>query len=203
MAVLMVAFVPPVKSTVLEAVKRILIGPNTEAMQVDPQTERRPRSLPPDMWIVRTEIGNFGGNAPPGVAPTVFSTEDFGEAQARTDFHLQAPTKLPEGYTLREAKLAPIGGTSWALLFYSGPGHDIIVVQMPVGPRPSDVPGTAVFVKSGILTDGTLEEVAFDGRPAAWVDGHALLWESDGISYEVGGLDLDLQQAMAIARSLR
>jgi hypothetical protein len=45
--------------------------------------------------------------------------------------------------------------------------------------------------------------VDFDGRTAAWIDGHSLLWESEAISYQVGALDLNLQQVMDIARSLR
>jgi hypothetical protein len=61
----------------------------------------------------------------------------------------------------------------------------------------------AVAIGTGLITDGTLEEVDFDGRPAAWADGHSLMWEAEGISYMVGGLDLDLEQAMQIARSLR
>ena len=139
----------------------------------------------------------------PDKDPTVRSTTDFEEAQAATDFHLQAPADLPEGYALREVKLAPVGGTSWAFLFYGGPGHDIVVVQMSVGPQPSDEPNVVIGGKNVVGTNGMLEEVDFDGRPAAWVDGHSLSWEADGINYTVGGLDLDLEQALRIARSLR
>lgn len=127
---------------------------------------------------------------------------DFEEAQEFTSFYLRAPGYLPEGYTLREVKLAPIGGTSWAILFYGGPGHDIILAQMPAGPQPSDDPNESVAVKGGWITDGSLEEVDLDGRKAAWVDGHSLTWEADGISYTVGGLDLSLEEAVRIAESL-
>jgi hypothetical protein len=155
------------------------------------------------MWIVNTEIGGFGGNVPPGVDPTVRSVTNLEEAQASTSFHLRAPTDLPEGHTLREVKLAPIGGTHWAFLFYGGPNHDIIVVQMPVGPRPSDKPNVAESVAVGLITDGAMEEIDFDGHPAVWVDGHSLMWEADGINYTVGGLDLSLEETVQIARSLR
>ena len=50
---------------------------------------------------------------------------------------------------------------------------------------------------------GTVEEVDFLGNPAVWIEGHSLLWENNGISYEVGGLDLDIQQVMSIAQSMR
>ncbi len=202
-AVSTVAFVPSVRAQVVDTIQRIALGAYSSAVQIVPQIRGESQPLPADMWIVRTEIGNFGGNAPPGVDPTVRSVADFEEAQASTNFHLRAPTDLPEGYILREVKLAPIGGTHWAFLFYSGPDHDIIVVQMLVGPQPSDEPNVAVGVAVGLITDGTLEEVDFDGRPAVWTDDHSLMWEADGISYMVGGLDLDPEQTLQIARSLR
>ena len=57
--------------------------------------------------------------------------------------------------------------------------------------------------KSSVVTTGSVESVDFDGKPATWLNGHTLLWEAGGISYEVGGLDLDLAEALKIARSLR
>jgi hypothetical protein len=200
---LTVAFVPSVRAMVLDVIKQIVLGPNTVVYQVDPQTDPESRPLRSDMWIIRTDIGNFGGNAPPGVDPIVRSVDSFEEAQALTDFHLKAPTALPEGYVLLEVRLAPIGATSWAILFYTGPDHEIIIAQMPGGPQPSDDPNVGVAVKSGVITDGTMEELDFDGQPAAWIESHSLLWESEGISYYLGGLDLDLQLAINIARSLR
>ncbi len=199
-AVSTVLFVPSVRAQVGEVIRRITLGAYSSAEQVEFQEEGTPRPLSPDTWIIRTEIGNFGGNVPPGVDSAVCPMADFEEAQAATNFHLREPADLPEGYALREVKLAPIGMT---FLLYGGPGHDIAIVQGSVGPQPSDEPNVAIFVKSIFGTDGTLEEVDFDGRPAAWADGHSLMWEADGISYMVGGLDLDLEQAMQIARSLR
>ena len=184
---------------VYNVIQRIVVGPYTQAVQIDPQTKGEPQPLPADMWLVKTEIGNFGGNVLPGVEPTVRSVTDFKEAQELTSFHLRAPDYLPEGYTLREIKLA----AGHAFLFYGGPGHDIILVQTQVGPQPSDDPHVAVGVFSGIMTDGTLEEVELDGRKAAWVDGHSLTWEADSISYTVGGLDLSLEEALRIAKSLK
>jgi hypothetical protein len=70
------------------------------------------------------------------------------------------------------------------------------------GARPlASADASAIVVSTA--TDGLLEEVAFDGRPAAWIDDHLLMWEADGLTFQVGGLGLDLQTAMAIGRSLR
>ena len=202
-AVSAVAFVPSVRAQVRDVIQRIALGAYSWAVQVVPQIEGESQPVPADVWIIHTEIGGFAGNAPPGVDPTVRSVTDLEEAQASTNFHLRAPTDLPEGYILREDKLAPMGGTHWAFLFYDGPGHDIIVVQMSVGPQPSDEPNTMAESVVGFVTDGTLEEIDFDGRPAAWTDGHGLMWEADGVSYTVGGLDLSLEETLQIARSLR
>ena len=198
-----VAFVPSVQAAIVDAYNRIVLGQNTFILQVDPEAGVALRTVPPDFWKIRTEIGNFGGNAPPGVKPTVRSVNSFEEAQVLTDFHLLNPVELPIGYSLREVKLAPIGSTFWAILFYEGPGHEIVIAQMPGGPQFIDDPTVASTVVTGVLTDGTLEEVDFLGKPAAWIDGHSLVWENNGISYEVGGLDLDIQQVMNIAQSMQ
>jgi hypothetical protein len=95
---------------------------------------------------------------------------DLEEAQGLASFQLRASGYLPEGYTLREIKLAPGN----AFLFYGGAGHDIILVQMQVGPQPNDDPNVGVAVKTGWVTDGSLEEVELDGRKAVWVDGQSL-----------------------------
>jgi hypothetical protein len=201
-AVSAVVFVPSVRAQVEDVIQRIALGAYSWAEQVA-QIGGESQAVPADVWIIDTEIGGFAGNAPPGVDPTVRSVTDLEEAQASTNFHLRTPTDLLEGYALREVKLAPIGGTHWAFLFYDGPGHDIIVVQMSVGPQPSDEPNTVAESVVGLVTDGTLEEIDFDGRPAVWSDGHGLMWEADGVSYTVGGLDLSLEETLQIARSLR
>ncbi len=185
------------------AIRTILLGDYSRAVQVPPGTGDNSAALPPDVWKISTEIGNFAGNAPPGVEPIVRSMTSLNDAQAVAKFHLAAPTDLPRGYVLREVKLAPIGGTHWVISFYGGSAHDVIVVQMPVGRQPSQNPNELTGIFSGFGTDGTLAKTDLDGRPAAWADGHSLMWEAGGISYVVGGLDLTLDEAKQIARSLR
>ncbi len=201
-----VAFVPSVQAAIVNAYNWIAYGQNTFILQVDPDADIPPGAVPPNFWKIPTEIGNFGGNAPEGVKPVVRSVNSFEVAQLLTDFHLLNPVELPMGYSLREVKLAPIGSTGstlWVILFYEGPGHEIVIAQMPGGPQSIDDPDVLSIVVTGVMTDGTLEEVDFLGTPAVWIEGHSLLWENNGISYEVGGLDLDKQQAMSIAQSLR
>jgi hypothetical protein len=201
-----VAFVSPGTLTTLaqnayNVIQRIVLGPNTEVVQVEPQdTPDEPPPLPSDMWFIATEIGGFGGNVPPGTDNSVRSVTDFEEAQELTPFHLRAPHYLPAGYSLREIKLAPSNGG--VFLFYGGAGHDIILVQTLVGSQASDDPNESSTVKSGHITNGSLEEVDLNGHPAAWINGHALAWEADSISYSLGGLDLELEEAIRMATSL-
>ena len=201
MAFLTVAFVPGVKTFLNDLIKTVILGPYTTAYQVEPSEDHTPLPTPEDHWSIKTEIGNFGGNTAPGVPPVIRTVSTFEEAQALVNFHLLAPGFLPEGYALREIKLAP-EGIDWVLLFYGGPGADIIIVQMFVGQLPSDDPNTVSAFASGLITDGTMEEVDFDGRPAVWVEGDHLMWEAGDRSITVGGLDLGLETAMKIARSL-
>jgi hypothetical protein len=184
-------------------IRSIVLGEYSRAMQTTPMIGNDPAALPPDVWKIRTEIGNFSGNAPPGVEPIVRSVTTLKEAQAIANFHLMTPTDLPAGYTLREVKLAPIGGTHWVLSFYGGGAHDIIIVQMPGGPQPSTNPNWMTSIGTVFGTEGTLEEIELDGRTAVWIEGRALMWLADGINYVVGGSDLTLEEAKYIARSLR
>lgn len=178
----------------------IAVGAYTTVARVEAWAKGEPPPLPADMWIVETDIGAYGGDAPPGVDTTVRSFATLEEAQAVSAFHIAAPIDLPEGYALREVKVAPM---DQVFIFYSGPGHDIIVIETLVGPRLSDDPNVAVGAYSGYVTNGTVEETDLDGRRAAWANGNSLIWEADSISYQVGGLDLTLEQAKQIARSLR
>ena len=74
---------------------------------------------------------------------------------------------------------------------------------MPGGPQPGNDPNVFSGVFTGFITDGTLEKTGLDGRAAVWVDGHSLMWTVDNMTYEVGGLDLTIEEAKQIARSLR
>jgi hypothetical protein len=201
-AILTAAFVPPVRAVVVEAIKSVVISPYASVQQVpEPDAKVIKPEPPKNLWLIKTDIGNFGGNIPSGLDATVHSVRSFEEAQSSSGFRLLAPTYLLPGYSLREVKVAPLNEGTF--LFYSGPGREIIIVQMPAGYLSSDDPNVETVGATGMITTGSLEEVDFDGQKAAWVDGHTLDWGSKEFTYEVGGLDLDLQQAMEIARSLR
>ena len=153
-------------------------------------------------WIVTTDVGYYGANVLPGGDNEVTSVKTIDEAEALAGVRPLVPADLPDGYSLREVKVAP-GGRPMFFQFYAGPGADIVIIQTGVGITAGEAPGTAEATVVSTVTDGSIEEVSFDGRKAAWIDGDLLKWEADGITYDVGGLELDLDTAMAIGRSLR
>lgn len=191
--------------------KLIVLGAYSTAQQVEARVTGKP--LPDNAWHISIFPGyGEGGNGLPGTNPTVRSVADLKEAQKIASFQIKTPGYLPEDYSLREVKLAPIWTGPGALLFpsapnvylfYGGSDSDVVVVQKPVGPQPGSPPDTEVGTAVGFMTNGTLEEVDLDGRKAAWADGRLLMWEADGISYLVGGPKLSLDEAIHIAKSLK
>ena len=206
--VLAVALVPAARAEFVATWRRVALGQATEARQVEPL----PGELPPGdypwqlpegtYWLIETDVGNFGANVLEGEESEVQSVAGLDEAEALTGVRPLAPTELPAGYALREVRVAP-GRSQMFFQFYEGDGPDILVAQTGVGIIIGDEPGQSEATAVSLVTDGTLEAVAFDGRSAAWIDGHLLMWEADGTTFQVGGLGLDLPAATAIAQSLR
>ena len=206
--VLAVALVPAARAEFVATWRRVALGQASEARQVEPL----PGELPPGdypwqlpegtYWIVKTDVGNFGANVLSGESNEVRSVAGLDEVEALTGVRPLAPGTLPDGYALREVRVAP-GRSQMIFQFYDGDGPDILIVQTGVGIVVGDEPGQSAATAVSLATDGTLEAVEFDGRSAAWIDGHLLMWEADGTTFQVGGLGLDLPAALEIARSLR
>jgi hypothetical protein len=196
------------------------LGPHTSAHQVDPgnlswSTEQAATAHPQvsgpmtlevvqreDGWTIRTLIGNFGGSVPPGETAIVLRVDSVDQVQAAVSFDLQQPGYLPAGYQFREAMVAP--GES-GFLFYDGPQGEIVLVQTPVYVRVEEYPGgkaVSTSVMVSVLTDKPMEEVVMGGWQAGWFEGNSLVWEADGISYTLGGVNLSLEDAVRIAESL-
>lgn len=193
-------------------VKSLYLGPYTSLYQVAPDsTTARPQRPAPatlevvereDSWTIRTAIGNFGGSAPPGERATVLRLESVDQAQAAVSFDLQQPAYLPDGYQLREVLVAP---GELGFLVYDGPQGEIVLVQTPVYTHVAEYPGGAAVNTSvvfSVLTDKPVEEVVRNGWRAGWFGGHSLVWEAEGISYTLGGVNLNLEEAVRIAESL-
>jgi len=194
---------------IAEFVRDLRLGEYTWIRQVSPEgaipTEPTPLVTPEvelrgDLWIVRTSIGNFAGDLLPG--QDVLRLDTFDEAQAAAPLSLRQPGDLPAGYALREAMVAPM---DWVFFFYDGTNGEIVLVQIPVYEQVVEQSANQVdvtVVGVGMLTDKPIEEVQLNGRPAGWIDGYGLMWEADGVSYTLGGVNLSLEKTTRIAESL-
>jgi hypothetical protein len=205
---LVAAAVPSVRAEVVETLRRIALGDSTEVWQIEPLPDELPPGEYPwqmaegTYWVVKTDVGGYGGNVLPGEDNDVRSVATLDEAEALAGVRPLAPAELPDGYSLREVKVSP-GRRPIFFQFYAGPGPDILIVQTGVGTAVGESAAVVEATVVSTVTDGELEAVTFDGRPAAWIDDRVLKWEADGLTFDVGGLGLNLETAMAIGRSLR
>lgn len=196
----------------------LVLGENSAIMQVDSISELPPYPIAdPHRWSISTEIGNFGGNLPPGYDITIRSYSSLAEAEQQLDRSIRTPAFLPAGFQLRDIKLTPSGAPVYVFLFYSGPGSDIILEQHLLGERPIDKSDDYIGIESGsvtvtetvsttfsmVVTDETVEKLRFNGQPGVWIGGNRLVWEHNSMGYTVGGLDLTLEEAIDIAESIQ
>jgi len=186
----------------------LVLGEHTTVHQVSPEMAPAAQTPPAtpivewrgDIWIIRTAIGNFAGNVLPGHDVAVRRFSDLAEATAAVTFSLRQPDYLPAGYGFREAIVPPL---DWAILFYEGPGGDIVLAQMLVGEQSSGEAGQFTSVKVGTLTDKPIESVTLNGQTAGWVEGYGLIWEAEGVSYILGSVNLSRDETIRIAESLK
>jgi hypothetical protein len=146
--------------------------------------------------------------------PTDIAGEETTLERAQTAIGKRIPQ--PDGdYELEKVLLQGYGEVQVAALFYTGDDASFVLFA------------SNAFVGKGIPTDSlaTIEEVDGLGKQAFWVEGerivysirpngslvigserltdrNALLWEQDEDLYRIEG-DLDREEAIAIARSLR
>ena len=167
-----------------------------------------------DIWILRTSIGNFGGDPLPGHSKTVQSFDSIADAQAIAPFGIRQPYSLPAGFDLQKVMVTP---SDWVFLFYSSSNGNLVIAQLPVGEITVNEPGEVInsvpvgpvtvgqknTVGVGMLTDKDVETVSVNNQPAAWVEGTGLMWESQGMSFMAGGDGLTRDEVIQIAESLK
>lgn len=196
--------------SIQNGVKLIILGAYSTAQQIEAGVTGKP--APDDEWTIQLFPGyGVGGNGLPGTDPTVVVVSSFTEAQELVTFDLKEPAYLPEGYSLRDIQVAPVANGPGAALFpyipdayafYQNGEGLIVIVQSPIGPQATTDPNTVVGQVSGFATNGTLQEVTFNGHVAAWANDKLLMWEVDNLSYVVGGPTITLDEAIRIAQSL-
>jgi len=217
MAFFTVALISPktaaaVAQEVANFINKLELGNFTSIRQLDPEWASEHPQPPPtgkteieyrdDLWTLRTPIGNFGGNPPPGRENVIHKYDSLSDTQDMATFGVLSPAYLPEGYSFREGMIAP---SDWVFLFYDGPQGDIVLAQIPVFTRTESQTKNTITTYTnavGMVTDDPIHETLVNGIPAGWIEGNGLIWESEGISYMLGGVNLGLEETLLIAESL-
>lgn len=205
-------------------IKTIQVGDYTWIQQSKPSEKSATEATSPiiepiveyrdGIWILRTSIGNFGGDPLPDHSITVQSFDSILDAQALAPFSIRQPYFLPTGYDLQEVMVTP---SDWVFLFYSSSNGNLVIAQLPVGEVTINEPGEVInsvpvgpvtvgqknTVGVGMLTDKDVDAVLVNNQPAAWVEGTGLMWESDGISFMAGSANLSKEEIMQIAESVK
>lgn len=214
----------------LETVMRAFdLSPNTSVELIAPNEDGSPIGQPPmnptldpsQIYNISLPIGGYAGNVYPGEDATVRHVDTVTETLSEAGFAFRTPTILPQGFVFREAQLV---ANHIAVLEYSGPESSLFFVALKVGTESGNAPvdykiaptqtlidgslvstvvvsTTAAASSQMIVTNGTVTSTTVGNSAAIWVNSNSLNWETDGVGYTVGGLDLDLSTATKIALS--
>ena len=122
----------------------------------------------------------------------VLHYSQLNKAQQATAFKVLCPSYLPSGYTFKEAQGYP-GSNEYINLFFSGPGQDIILMQRLMNEN------TAFE----LATDTPVESLKINGVNGAWLEPHTLIWEKNGVGYNLYCKGFSKAEAMKVAESIK
>ena len=114
------------------------------------------------------------------------------EAQKGACFKVLSPGYLPSGYAFKEARGFK-DSKYYMDLYFTGPGKDIVLSQRMMNQETGFVLGT----------NGPVESVDINGVTGAWVEPHSVLWEKDGVSYDLICKGFSKEEIVQVARSIK
>jgi hypothetical protein len=203
----------PAGRAVTQAVQK-LFWPHTTVQQFPPGHEpeitaedrewREAQLAAGRAWHLSFEGHNFGGCCS---SSGRMRNEAVALSQAidEAGFDIQLPTFLPDGFVLQEVRLLGVAPYQ-VFVIYEGTNGRLGFHQSSLGIISKEHTGqNVVTVESlamSIVTDGTVEEVTIGTTQAALLEGEFLVWEEDGISFNLIGPGLDVETLVLIAESL-
>jgi hypothetical protein len=153
-------------------------------------------------WEFSFEESNFGGCCADGMRNEVVP---LSQALAEVGHDLRLPSFLPDAYLLEEIRLLD-RPPYHVFVTYLGPNGQLGLHQTTVGIIATEQPSPETVIvdarASSVVTDGTIEEVMLGEITAAFLEGHTLVWEDIGKSYQIIGPGLDIEILLQIAESL-
>jgi len=127
------------------------------------------------------------------------------QAIAEAGFDLRIPTYLPDRFVLSEVRLLCVAPFD-VFMIYEGPEGRLGLYQSFVDTTFAEHSGQDADATErrgiGVLTNKTLEDVLVGTVQAALIDRETLVWEADGISFNLIGPGLDVETLVRIAESL-
>jgi|GEM_PF-2156375 len=133
----------------------------------------------------------YSGETKPPLSE-IIKYDSLSEAQKATSFNVLVPDYLPAGYSFKEAQ--GYGSASDCIdLNYKGDGQDIILMQKLMNEQ--------TYVT--YATNGSVEQVDINGAVGVWIESYSLVWERDGVNYSLYCKDLNKDEAIKIARSIK
>jgi hypothetical protein len=212
---LALALFTPAGRSAVQAVDRFvreLRWPHTFVRQIEP--DYRPEDVAASQERIEQELAagrawrfSFEGHGLGGCCADGMRNEvvPLSQAMDEAGYPVQLLTVLPEGYTLEEVRLlgrppydvfVTYGGSEGRLGLYQASVG--LVSEEEVGPGTVAVKGRA----SGVITDGSVEEVMVGEASAALVEGEMLVWEADSTSFKLIAPGLDPETLVMMAESL-
>ncbi|MBX3055919.1 MAG: DUF4367 domain-containing protein [Anaerolineae bacterium] len=196
----------------VQEILRELRWENTTASQVTPDSE--PENLDElrarfehekaegRAWSYSFEGRNFGGCCADSVRNEIVSVE---QALTQAGYPLMLPGYVPDGYSLVETRLMGLPPYE-VFVIYEGPSGRIGLYQSKGGDIAQtevDEYTTQIVVQSsGVVTEGSMEDVLVGDITAALIDGTSVVWEENGVSLHLIGPGLDTATLLHIAELL-
>lgn len=188
----------PLGSTIAQAIVNIV-----QSWQVGEQTVIH--AVDSDFQLIPNQNGEATFLPADETAP--LPEDDFSvEVQPATDiqisFTVRKPAYVPEGYTLTD-------------VIVSSPNEVVLQYEKPYGYSAFGIVQRKVDesnpVTIGTTADVLVEDVSINGQSGVWMTAaqpgqageHMLVWEVDGVSYQLAGNIHELEEALRIAESLK
>lgn len=188
----------PLGSTIAQAIVNIV-----QSWQVGEQTVIH--AVDSDFQLIPNQNGEATFLPADETAP--LPEDDFSvEVQPATDiqisFTVRKPAYVPEGYTLTD-------------VIVSSPNEVVLQYEKPYGYSAFGIVQRKVDesnpITIGTTADVLVEDVSINGQSGVWMTAaqpgqageHMLVWEVDGVSYQLAGNIHELEEALRIAESLK
>ncbi len=207
-AVLAVTFIFPgtMEAVANNIAKVFKVGKGVTIIQTDGESRPAPllskEQLSSEKVKVAVEGENSETNSDSQVKDIIHKS--IAEAQKAVDFKVLVPEYLPTGYTLKEAKTMELVGADinseeakssryYLTVKFAGQEKDITVFYRLVNEETAYETGT----------ENEIEAVKINDTIGAWEDSGHLIWEQDGVSYNMICKGISKEEAVKIAKSFK